>query len=842
MLTSRRMKCSAFAMIFLAGAALILSISTTARAQTATGGIRGVITDATGAALPSAKVVAKNMATGAVLQTTTNNEGVYSFSRILPGRYTLSIEIQGFKKVDITDVDVSVGKDTVIDTGLETGAISEVVTVTGGAEALVEKDTVQISATFQEKKVQELPINVPGGGLDRIAFLVPGVTQGFGNVNGNGPTLSVNGNRARSNNFTIDGVDNNDLTIGGPNYFVQNPAVVNEIQVVTNNFSAEYGRNQGAVINYVSKSGGNDFHGSVFWDHLDNRNFNSRTNLERRTNQLQAQNNSNLFGYAVGGPVYLPRLGEGGPSYWSGKNRVFFFTSGFFRRNPGAVIQRTTSLSPTPAGIQILRSAFPNNAAMQYYANYSAFNLPIGNPIVRSDVAQRDLVIGNVTVPMGAAQRSVVRNNNLDEYTVRGDANVGEKHRFWGRWFRQNQPGKDALSNVNGTTGDIPVFSRQLGGGWTYTISTRIVNEFRFNYSKLFVVFGGGGTGGPGNIPHPDQIDTAFTNYNFLFNIGPAPILGVGPATNLPQGRIVESYQFTDTVSITRGNHQFKTGLDIRKLKNSAPFLPFVNGSFNFTSAAQMGTNTPASLTVALGPATLVYDELDQFYFFQDDWRIRPNLTLNLGVRYENTGQPINLLNDVTVKRESNASTGFWRQNVPLDAKVVPRLPTDSNNWAPRVGFVYTPNFGEKLFGKDKTIIRGGYGIAYEAAFYNLLLNISTSSPLVFLTGAPNAPVPSAVPTGDKVRAAAVASGLIAFNTFDPRYLNRTIPDPSFYSPYSQQWSLGIQRELPGNNVFEVRYVGTKGSGIFQTINANPFIGNLYNGFSRNYIDPATNT
>jgi hypothetical protein len=248
---------------------------------------------------------------------------------------------------------------------------------------------------------------------------------------------------------------------------------------------------------------------------------------------------------------------------------------------------------------------------------------------------------------------------------------------------------------------------------------------------------------------------------------------------------------------------------------------------------------------VGLGPATLIYDELDQFYYLQDDWRIRPNFTLNLGVRYENTGQPINLLNDVSVARENNTQQAFWRQNVPIEGRTVPRVPTDTNNWAPRLGFVYTPNYEGmmgRLFGKDQTIIRGGYGVAYDATFYNLLLNISTSSPLVFLTSAPNVGVPSAVPTGDKVRAAAVASGLIRFNTFDPRFFTRTVPNTGFYSPYSQQWSLGIQRELPGNNVFEVRYVGTKGSGLFQTINGNPFIANLVNGFSRPYIDPATNT
>jgi hypothetical protein len=190
-------------------------------------------------------------------------------------------------------------------------------------------------------------------------------------------------------------------------------------------------------------------------------------------------------------------------------------------------------------------------------------------------------------------------------------------------------------------------------------------------------------------------------------------------------------------------------------------------------------------------------------------------------VRYENTGQPINLLNDITVKRESDPAQAFWRQSLPLEARINPRIPTDKNNWAPRLGFVYSPSFKQgflgSLFGEGKTTVRGGYGIAYDAAFYNLLLNISTAAPTVFLTSA-QLGVPDAVPTGDKVRAAAVASGSIRFNAFDPRLFNRTTINADFRSPYSQQWSLGIQRELFRDSVFEARYVGTKGTGLFQTI------------------------
>jgi hypothetical protein len=293
-------------------------------------------------------------------------------------------------------------------------------------------------------------------------------------------------------------------------------------------------------------------------------------------------------------------------------------------------------------------------------------------------------------------------------------------------------------------------------------------------------------------------------------------------------------------VAWTAGQHQTKFGFDYRRLRNAVPFLPNVNGSYAFGSGTALANNTPSTLTVALGPPDLEYTEDDQFYYFQDDWRIRENFTLNVGIRYENTGQPINLLNDVTAGREAG-SGAFWRQNLPLEARVVPRIPVDKNNWAPRLGFVYSPRWGRWLFGENKTVISGGYGVAYDATFYNLMLNISTSSPTVFLTTVSGLGVPTNVPTGDTVRNAAVQAGVIAFNTFNPEFFDRTIIRRNWRSPYSQQWSLRWQRELNRDNVLEVRYVGNHAIGLFQTVNANPSIGNLFNGFSRQYVDSADN-
>jgi outer membrane receptor protein involved in Fe transport len=785
--------------------------------------------------VPDAKIVARNLATNIEYTSRGAKEGLYAITTLPPGRYDVIAEVTSFKRSEYKGVEVGIGRDTVVDIKLEVGGVSETVTVNGGAEALIDKDKAQISARFAGRTITDLPINVAGGGLDRIALAMPGVTPGFGTANGNGVLLSVNGNRARANNFTIDGVDNNDST-GGPNYFVRNMDLVEEFQVITNNFSAEYGRNAGAIVNVVSKQGTNDFHGAVTWYHRDRKNFDSLTNLERRTGTQDnpAPDLNNIFTYGVGGPVI--------------KEKLFFFTAGEIRRNPGLLDLRTTSLAPTPAGITALKAAFPNNPAIQYYADASPFALSIGNPEIRADVPQSTITIGNVTVPVAAVRRLVPLPDNRKEFNQRVDYNITDNNRIWGRYFWQDTPGKNFQVNVAGFTGDRPAKSYQAGGGWVYNLSNRSLNEFRFNYSRQFVLTGGGCDASTlGCIPDPGQTDKALTNMLFQFTAdNGSPLLGIGPSTfaGTALGRTIEAFQFTDNYDRTVGRHQLRIGADIRRVSNEAAFLPFVNGQFVFGTAAQLASNAAGGVNVALGPSTLDYTEWDKFFYIQDDFRVRPNLTLNLGVRYEHTGQPINLLNDITVARESNPQEAFWRQSIPLEDRVVPRIPSDNNNFAPRFGFVYTPKFGggffRKLFGEDATVIRGGYGLSYDAVFYNLHLNISTSSPLVFTTTAPGLPVPDAVPTGDKVSAVAQSAGLIRFNTFDPKFFNRTIVREDLKSPYVQQWSFGLQRELGRRTVMEARYVGNHQVGLFQSVNPNPFMGNLINGFTRTFRDSAT--
>ena len=267
--------------VFFLLSVLILT-AVTAAAQETTGTLRGTVVDATGAVVPNATVVVTNDATGASQTKQTSGDGVFEFTKLDPGSYTVDVSATGFKRSLNKGVSVKLGIINPGDVKLEAGNVAETVTVTASTEEIIQRDQSQISTTIETRKIQDLPSNAAGSGLDTLALLAPGViANNSGGVNTNGTGLSVNGNRARSNNFQIDGADNNDLSVAGPALFVDNQDALQEYQIITNNFSAQYGRNQGAIINQVTKGGTNDFHGSLFEYHRDNKVLNSLNNQEK---------------------------------------------------------------------------------------------------------------------------------------------------------------------------------------------------------------------------------------------------------------------------------------------------------------------------------------------------------------------------------------------------------------------------------------------------------------------------------------------------------------------------------------------------------------------------------
>src|SRR3989440_690304 len=714
-------KTLSFVTAFILTLATIVPLTVTpVMAQATTGNLTGTVKDQNGAAIAGAKVSAANQETGETTSPfTTTGEGNYRIPNLKPGHYTITVEATGFKKAVTTDFEVKVGTENTLDPILQAGAVTETVTVVAGGEEIAQQ-TSQQSTSFETRKVEELPSNAAGGGIDTLALLAPGVVPGFGNVNSNGTTLSVNGNRARSNNFTLDGTDNNDLTIGGP----------------------------------------------------------------------------------------------------IKKNKPFFFVDGQLIRQRQTFLFQAGNPAILPSGLATLAAAFPGNPAIAAIVNQSVFALQPSARVQQSGAATtgnicfpRDPTLAcsganAVLVPTGFPEYLLPLPFDQKEYGLRGDFNPTNKDSFNVKYRYQQSPEVGSNSQSNGFFGDIPFKSRNLNGVYTRQINSRMVNEFKAAWQKLGVTFGGCTTTSndllKGCIPDTSLIDKAFTNITFTgIRASGVTLQSIGPATNVPQGRSVRVAQFSDNLSWTKGRHSMLIGVDYRNLDNSVPFLPNLNGAFRFSSTARIVANAPSFVTIVAGKPTITYKENDQFYFAQDDWKIRDNLTLNLGIRYEYTGQPINTLHNLTLARETDASTAIWRQSLPIDVRTVPKIPVDKNNWAPRVGFAWVPHFGngdfaKTLFGEnDATVIRGGYSIAYDPAFYNILLNVSTSTPNVFNNTINNnssltAPLfhMPANPTGDVVRAAFGSS--LQKNTFDPRFFNETIVGKDFHAPYSQQWSVGV--------------------------------------------------
>ena len=832
-----------------------------------TGSLSGTVVDPQGAVIVGAKVTATNTATNQSASDATNSNGAYSIRQLPPGTYSVTITAPNFQTLNVKNVGVSTGVDTAMGAQkMAVGATSETVTVEATAP-LVESTTPQLSTTYETKQITDLPI---GSAFDSLVLLIPGAADtgdaGFSNTNGAG--ISMNGQRGRSNNFQIDGQNNNDNSVAGPAFFLSNQDTLAEYQVVSNSFSAEYGRNMGSVINYITKSGSNSLHGTAFW-------FYQGSWLSSRGNQ----DKSPLLGFCIppateastGGACHDPKVPRfddnrvggtiGGPIK---KNRAWFF--GSYQREwlrNGATPSTSSQLTPTPAGLAALTAAFPGNLGVQALINAGPYgtspdlNLQAGSPspsgLPATVCVSDDISGGTPCVPIEFAKvtRFLPSTFNQNELMGRIDVQVTDKDRFFGRYLYQDNnlsnAGPGQLSSIaGGGVVGAPNRNQQIGLDWVRTFTDHFINQVRFSYARFFGFFEAGPT-----MPSCTASNILACPSNISFTAG--NLLNFGQAINLPQGRLINNSQWQDNASWVHGRHTIKFGGEYDRQRSPNVFLPNINGRFQFgaggpcsyngggasTTACAFDNylaNLPAALNLVDGPTSFNFKEQDASLYIQDDWRIKDNLTLNFGLRWEWYQQAINLLHDLTVARETGPHPD-WDTTLPLALRTVPKVPEDYNNFGPVIGFAYTPHIWPGVFGKDKTVIRGGFRIAYDPEFYNMFLNVATAAPTVnsgSISGfgacppLPAPPIPGCVPglppaaypTGLSIRAAGYMTYLPTGG--DPGFRTQTQVDPNFHNPYAMQWNFGIQRELSSKIALEVNYVGNHTVGNFMTINANP--------------------
>ncbi len=833
----------------LLGLVLLLSVSLAFAQGIVTGSISGAVQDQQGAVIQGAKITAREVGTNREFATESDAAGRFSLRALPVGTYNVIVDAANFSKLNVVNVVVNIAKDTSLGSQTLSVGTTDVINVES-TPPLVEASTTQISSTFSNREAIDLPIGI---GFDALALYVPGVASagdnGFSNTNG--ADITANGQRGRANNFMIDGQNNNDNSIAGPLLFIGNADVLGEFQVITN-YSAEFGRNTGSVINYVTKSGTNNFHGTLFEFHQ-NSIFDSLRNEEKSTvfgfcapgedpvatgcTVIDApfREIENRFGGTFGGPVI--------------KDKFWFFGSQFWQRNrtSGNLFTSAPNVTPTPAGITALQAAYPGNIAVAALAAIGPFSRTQGSPVIGGPTQLITVSDGVTATPIEFAPVQRVLSGPFNNYELvgRGDIQITSKDRFFARYLFQ----QGLFDNASGTPAnfaagyvvDIPFRTQQIGVDWTRSFSPRFVNTFRFNYGRADIGFENGTVDGcnRANVTDcPTRIDLAGLNLDF------------GQATNFPQGRLLNNSQWQDNASYVHGRHTLKFGGEYVRQRSPNIFLPNINGVFTYNAAlggcpagsAAIGTacsfsrflsNTTTSFTLADGNPRLNFKEQDFALYFQDEWRVKDNLTLILGVRYEYAQQAINLLAQQTLDRQTGPNP-FWDPSLPLDRTTVPFIPTDTNNWAPNIGFAWTPRFWQGLFGQDKTVIRGGFRLSYDPAFYNMFTNVATAAPVLNLgtiNAAVGIPAGSTAFTGTEVRPTLLAL-LPTGVGIDPGLRTQTQVAPDFHSPYTQQWNFGVQRQITSKMAAEVRYVGNHSVGLFQSFNANPALNVLIaNGF-----------
>lgn len=784
-----------------------------------TGTITGVVVDPQGAVIPKATVTATNTATGIVLRTTSLSAGDFAFHAVPIGTYKVQVEASGFTEATIDNVGVSSGVTTDLkNIGMKIGS-TQVVQVSGSGQELLNPTQSQVTTSFSSQNMETLPLN---NGFDTITEVIPGVvsTHGDNFSNTNGDNFSVNGQSGRANNFELDGQNNNDNSVAGPQIFFGNQDAIAEIQVVTDDYSAQYGRNAGAVVNYITKSGTNQFHGSAF-ELYQGQALSSMTNGDKQP----------LFGYCAPGqslstgcsaPV-LPRFVEnrfggtiGGPVL---KNRLFFFGSTYWDRLYTGVSPSFSNplLTPTPTGIATLESAFPNNPAVGMLKAAGPYAVTTGNPTPVGTTTETVTGPNGTSVPVqfGGVTRSISTPFTDEENMGRLDWQPDSADHFFVRYFQQAETsyGVATDSIAAGDWVNVPDNNYSVGADWTHTFSPHWLDQLRYSFQEEKVYFEGG------SFPNctatsltdcPTNIDFTGTNFD----------LGFGQATNMPQGRTVKETQVQDNATWSHGNHTVLFGGEFDYQNSPNVFLPLYNGELEYSDFSSYLSDSGVA-DLANGNPVIPFTEPDTAVYVQDDWKVRPSFTAHLGFRWEYFGQAVNELHNETIARESNPSTAFWDTSLPLADRTVPNVSEYYKNLEPRIGFAWNPSFDQKL------VVNGGYAINTNPAFYNIFLIAAIASP-VANTGQITCSGTCEPASGNPFGAAVRAQDLPALPTGgNPEFRDQNYVPTNFRTPLVQTWSLGLQHQLGAGAVGSIRYIGSHTSDNFQSIDANPYLANI---------------
>ncbi|MBN2319957.1 MAG: TonB-dependent receptor [Acidobacteria bacterium] len=862
---------------------LCLFYTSNAWPQAGTGEINGIVTDSTNAVIDGVVVELTNANTGIVRSTVTNESGIYRFLALpIVGTYSLDVQYPGFKTFKLEGLEVSVGTAVTQDILLEVGAPSDAVTVTAERAAIVRPTESAVSTLIDQNIWQNMPLEVRS--QNKFIELVAGAVPD--DMAGNTRGAAVNGARGGAGNYMVEGVDNNDQGQGGRGQISTadpggastsiSPDAIAEYRVITNSFTAEYGKAGGFITDTVLKSGTNAFHGSLF-----------------EYNRVQALAANNFFSNANGIEDSLVRNQFGGS--FSGpiqKDKAFFFFSTEVHRmrqtEPVHGIGTTREFLDwvDAGGLQQWAESDPDGLCMAYtgeacpglFSNSDSLG-PIFTqlaekgpfPLATSGFSNtgQGLLTAGLEYPVPVYGDVFIQSPFFaNEYRISSKVDYQATNTDHVSFFYLNQTARSGNSYGGGDVDISPAWVQDARGQnaavtWTHTFSPTVLNVFKVSYLRHRQDYP--------MMPGYEGMPSVVTAFDPM-------TVGFGMSVGIPQYFTDNQFQFQDHLAFIKGKHSFKAGWEYRRIRNGSSFHLDESGFYLPYGVEELVTDMAfgdeADLAVFGGPAYgsmyFASASLDpstgqapDFYrgyranelafYFQDDWRILPRLTVNLGIRYEYFGPPHNFRDDVDSNfyfgtRVTPIVTESNNPYFPVDDPFFAGVATgsfqtrnnevwnkDTNNFAPRVGFAWD------VLGNQKMILRGGAGIMYDRIFNNTFENIRFNPPL-FSDNQIGAFV------NDNPAGALSTPGLYTY-PFSSRELfnsseyaptpNPRHMDQNMVSPYYKQFHVGVQWEFLNGYVFEPEYIATLGRKLIGYYDINTFSGRLAgNGYSSERINP----
>lgn len=765
-----------------------------ATAQTSRGTVTGLILDAREAVVPSAKVDLVNAEKNTIRSTLTNEAGLYRFDAVDPGRYFIRFSKPHFAIHQTEPFELAAAQVTAIDARLEVGPhIDQVNVVPDGAE--LQTEAPLRLGTIGSRQGADLP--VASRNPVSLALTLPGVSTNRGGYGLN--TFSLNGGRSRSNNFMLDGTENNDMSSTGQAFEITNVDAIQEVAVQLSNYDAEFGRAGGGVINVITRSGTNQFHGTASYL-VETTRLNALTNTEALNADVQSRGRplpgtDQWFSATLGGPVI--------------RNRTFFF--GAFQERRQAAAGSRSGLLASAAGKATLRSLFPSgsnrNVELYLAANEgAAANTQLGSVSIGP---------GRPLLEVGTFVRTFTAAFRATQPILRVDHNIDERNIFAGRWAFNDHAGEN-LGSVGTAPGfDTSLRNRHLSVQASYTrvISPTATKELRLAYNRSALTL-------------PNDATSSLAVSLPAIVIAGFPALGV--PFSFPQGRTANNFGLQGTVAVLLGRHSFRFGADIllHRSRQESPASQRGRITFQaspgFTSWANFIDDFGGSGAIAnrdFGSNVFYPDFTRNALFFQDRWRATNSLTLTLGLRHEYFGLPMNSLPTPAFAGLFNVDTRTWTGPYSEPNRVAP----DRNNFSPAAGVAYAPRRWPgalgKLTGERKLVLRAGYQIGYDSFFNDLTANTQASTPNLLAASVPSV-IDAANPRGRRNWLDHIPTRPSSPLPTDNQNLNLS----NLVNPYYQRWSAGLQRQLPSNTILDLAYVGSKGTRLYIPEDLNPLV------------------